>query len=174
MTFTHAFTPAVNKDGFSKLTFKGLETKSGITVQKDKEGNEIVDPETGEVKTRDWTLTNLTFEVMGRVKGTFQVVPVSVGDKYSPDNTLGKVLHGMGFALPEDNIVLDDEGFEVAELSEDTEGFGVVDDLQNEINEFLSDSEGKTYIAKVSKATEGKRKGFWVIDINTIHPFKKA
>lgn len=33
------FQPAVDKTGFSKLIFKGLETKSGEAPVKDKEGN---------------------------------------------------------------------------------------------------------------------------------------
>lgn len=175
-TFQQAFVPAVNKDGFSRLTFKGMDKKAGISPVKDKAGNETINPETGEVKTKEWVIINLTFEVMGRVKGTSQKVAVTVGERYSEENLLGKTLTAMGFVPPEVETVTDDEGFEVEILPEDEEGFGQVEDddaLGQSIDTFIEASLDKVYIGKVEKATDGKRKGYLQLDVETLKPLTK-
>ena len=174
-TFQQAFIPAVNKDGYSRLTFVGLDRKSGTTIVKDKAGNEVIDTETGEVKTKEWVINNLVFDVMGRVKGTSQKVSVTVGERYSNDNLLGKTLQAMGFVSPEVETVTDDEGFDVEVLPEDEDGFGVIegDTLGEALENFIACVQGKVFIAKLSKLTEGKRKGFWNIDVETLKPFSK-
>lgn len=170
-TFQQAFVPAVNKDGYSRLTFLGMDKKSGISPVKDKEGNTTVDAETGEVKTKEWVIINLTFEVMGRVKGTSQKVAVTVGERYTEENLLGKTLTAMGFVAPEVETVTDDDGFEVEVLPEDEDGFGQVEDddsLGSSIEAFINNHIGKVYMGKVEKATEGKRKGYLMVDVETI------
>ncbi|NEU80706.1 hypothetical protein [Nostoc sp. UIC 10630] len=76
--------------------------------------------------------------------------------------------------LPEVGSTLDEEGFEVADINEDEEGFAVEEGMQLDIQGYLESIENNVYIAKISKATEGKRKGFWQIDAKTIQLFKVA
>jgi hypothetical protein len=153
--FTQSFRPALNKDGYSRLTFIGCETKEG----------------TKEDGT-PWSMFNINFLVKGAIPGTDKIIPVTTGFNYDPDNLLGTTLAKLGFTLPEPEYIQDDEGFEVAEIETDDEGFGVEPDTRLDIFEFLESIEGNVYIAKVNKMTEGKRKGFWVIDVNTIQFFK--
>lgn len=176
MTFSTAFQPATNKTGLSKLTFLGTDVKEGDKPQLDKNGNEIIDEETGEVKTRHWVIVNLTFDCMGVVRGTSQKVSITCSEKYSPDNLLGKTLAAMGYVPPTIATELDEDGFEVQATDLDDDEFAQIDASESGIDgieEFLKSCENKHFTAKVSKISEGKRKGFWGIDVDTLKPFVK-
>lgn len=174
--FTATFQPATNKQGLSKLAFLGVDVKEGDKPLTDKNGNEIIDDETGEVKVKHWTLVNLTFEVMGVVRGSSQKVSITCSEKYSPDNLLGKTLTAMGYVPPAIATELDEDGFEVQATDLDDDEFAQIDACESGIDgieEFLKSCEGKHFTAKVGKVTEGKRKGFWGIDVDTLKPFVK-
>lgn len=174
--FSTAFAPATNKAGLSKLTFLGLDIKEGYKPQLDKNGNEIIDPETGEVKVRHWMLVNLTFDVMGVVRGSNQKISITCSEKYSPENLLGKTLAAMGYVPPAIQTELDDDGFEVQASELDEDEFEQIDESESgadSIEKFLKSCESKYFVAKVSKISEGKRKGFWAIDVSTLKPFVK-
>lgn len=175
--FKQAFEPARNKEGYAKLTFLGLSTRSGESPEKDGEGN-VIKNEDGSIKMRSWVLNNLEFECQGVVRGFNQKISVTCGEVYAPDNLLGKTLTAMGF---EGGLTLDleedEDGFSVQsfdESSTDDDGFSQIegDTLANIIS-FLDDSKGKVFIAFVSKISEGKRKGFWEIDVDSLKPFVK-
>jgi hypothetical protein len=153
--FTQSFRPALNKEGYSKLTFIGCETKEG----------------TKEDGT-PWSMFNINFLVKGAIKGTDKIIPVTTGFNYDPDNLLGTTLAKLGFVEPEIEMTNDDDGFEESVSEQDEDGFYEDPDRQLNITEFLSSIEGNIYIGKISKMTEGKRKGFWVIDVNSIQFFK--
>ena len=61
----------------------------------------------------------------------------------------------------------------VADVQEDEDGFESVTDVVHDIEGFLKTCVGTIYVAKLSKATEGKRKGYWEIDVDTLKPFVK-
>jgi hypothetical protein len=174
--FSVGFTPAFNKDGLSKMRFIGTEQKSGEKIKVDADGKEIIDPETNEPQIINWSLINLKFEVMGVVKGQWQEINITCGEKYTRDNILGVTLNKMGFIPYEGELETDDEGFGTIELETDEDGFCTMDgSVIAEIEDFLLESVGGEYTARVFKATEGRRKNFWQIDVNTIKPYiKKA
>ncbi len=154
MTFTQAFRPALNKEGFSRLTFLGFAIKEGV-----KDGKE-------------WKLFELKFEVMGAVRGTTKEIGLSTNFQYDTDNLLGKTLAGMGYEPPTLATVEDEEGFEVVAVDTDDEGFGVEDEVDLGIEDFLTEAVGNVYLAKVYKPTEGAKKGFWQIDVESLKLFK--
>jgi hypothetical protein len=160
MTFTQAFRPALNKEGFSRLTFLGYAIKEG--VKKDKDTKE----------EKAWKLFELKFEVMGAVRGTSKEIGLSTNFQYDADNLLGKTLAGMGYEPPALQIVEDEEGFGVVAVETDEEGFGVEDEVDLGIEKFLTEAVGNVYLAKVYKPTEGNKKGFWQIDVESLKLFK--
>jgi hypothetical protein len=169
--FTSAFTPALNKDGFAHLTFDGLSVKEGITQTKDKDGNCIVDEETGEIQTKEWKITSFVFIIKGRVRGTTQKVYMNVGEKFSEASRLGKTLTNMGFVTPEVETVNDEDGFAVESTDIDDDGFDDVegDLIPDAIESFIEESKGKVFIGKPVRS----KKGFLDIDVDTLKPFKK-
>jgi hypothetical protein len=155
--FTQSFQPATNKEGLARLTFIGYEAKEG---------------------TKDdgspWSMFNINFLVKGKVPGTDRIIPVTTGFNYDPENLLGITLTNLGFTIPEAPTVEDDEGFETVAVDFDDEGFETSAQQQLDIMGFLNSIENNVYTARVYKATEGKRKGFWLIDASTIKLFKLA
>lgn len=158
-TFTQGFRPAFNKQGLARLTFLGTGSQMG---------------------TKDdgttWEIFKLVFEVMGEDRGVNQKVSIVTNYTYDEDNALGKTLKAMGFVPPttEAEMVEDDGGFMVRSVNEDDEGFALAESSSTpDIEGFLKGCEGKVYLAKVMKHTEGKRKGFWEIDVESLAPFKK-
>lgn len=150
--FKQAFRPAFNKEGYAKLTFKGQEIRS------------ITRKETGEVIQ----LNELTFEVMGAVRGNNQNVKISTGFSYDRENLLGKTLEAMGWVL-ETKIVTDDEGFDVQEVSEDGDGFEQEEVQVLDFTPIFQSKVGQEYIAKLTK----NDKGYWSVDVSTLKPFVK-
>ncbi len=163
VNFTAAFTPALNKDGYAKLTFTELQTLSG------KAGD--VSEKTGEVYQKDWEINNLVFECQGMVRGSTQKIAVKVTTKYYVDNALGILLGNMGYEPPTFETELDDDGFEIVAVQEDDDGFASIESLDLGIDTFLEDCVGKVFIGKVYRETEGSNKGRLTIDITTIQPF---
>jgi hypothetical protein len=166
MTFTQGFKPALNRDGFARCEYIGYEIKSG--------DSEFTDKKTLQIHKREWELLSINFKVKGTVRGTDKIISITTNLKYEDDNLLGITLDLLGFKKPNSEVELDDEGFEVIATNEDDEGFEETDTIELGIEEFLDSIEGNVYIAKVAKATEGKRKGFWQIDAKTIQLFKIA
>lgn len=159
-TFTAAFKPALNKEGYGKLTFLGSSTQSG-------------EKEDGS----SWDIFKLTFEVMGAIRGVNQKILVVTNFAYEEDNLLGKTMRHMGFipVLNESvNMIEDDMGFMVIPVAEDEDGFHTDCEVVPDIDGFFKKCEGQVYLAKVCKVIEGKRKGFWEIDVDSLKPFVKA
>lgn len=163
MTFTTAFRPALNKDGFARLQYIGYEIKKGMT--------KVADKKTGEIVEKEWELLCLNFDVKGVVRGTSQKVSISPSFTYDEDNFLGKTLKALGYTPPTVEMVVNDEGFEELAIDENDEGFEDVEEIDWGIEEFLDSITDKVYVGKISKATEGKRKGFWEINVETVKPF---
>lgn len=156
-TFTSAFRPALNREGYAKLTFLGSGSQSGS-----KDG-------------KDWEIFKLVFEVQGVVRGTNQKITIVTNYQYSEDNQLGRALKGMGFVPEPLELIQDEDGFDVVDAVQDEDGFEVVDDAQlPDIEGFLKSCEGRVFIGKVNKIVEGKRKGFWEVDVDSIKPFMKG
>jgi hypothetical protein len=164
-TFTTAFKPALNKEGYARLQFIGHEIKSGVS--------KVTNNETGEITDREWVLLSIDFDCKGVIRGTNQKISITTGLTYSEDNILGKALSKLGYKPPTSDVVFDDEGFEVAATTDNKEGFEEVDNLVLGIEDFLQSIVDKVFIAKIKKATEGKRKGFWEIDIDSLQLFVK-
>ena len=157
-TFTAAFRPALNKEGFGKLTFLGTSTQSGT--------NEDGTP---------WEIFKLNFEVMGATRGVNQKISITTNYQYAEDNKLGKALLNMGFVPPKPaELVADDQGFMKDAVQEDEDGFEQANDVVPDIEGFLESCKGIVYVGKLGKATEGKQKGYWEIDIDSLKPFVKA
>ena len=145
--FSTKFQPALNKEGYSKLTFVGSEIKQGIKDD------------------REWSIFFLNFEVMGKIRGTTQIVGVPCGFTFDPDNNLGKSLLAMGFKIPEVKTTLDADGFEVEDdkdIADDD--FQQVDPPKLDFSKFLESKKSSIYIAKLSK----DQKGFWRVDVDTL------
>ena len=165
--FKTAFTPALNKDGLSKLEFKDYEL-SQTSYEK-------LNKETGVTETIPYESFRLNFDVMGKFLGTNQIISVGCDPSISEDNRLGTVLKALGFEFPSIPITDDADGFAVADDGSqfDDDGFAVAEvdltDLSAAITEFLDCSKGSFYVGKVAKNT----KGYWTIDPQTIKPMVK-
>jgi hypothetical protein len=163
MTFTQAFSPALNKDGFAKITFMELKSLSG------KAG--AISEKTGEVYQKDWEINNLVFECQGMVRGSTQNIAIKINTKYASDNALGTLLKNMGYIEPNFETELDEDGFEIVAVDEDEDGFASIESLDLGIDSFIEESIGKVFIGKVYRESEGSNKGRLTIDIATIKPF---
>lgn len=162
MTFSTVFTPAVNKDGFSLLTYRGIETKSGAAGE--------ANTKTGEVYQQDWKIVQLVFEVKG-TRNDVQTFKQKVSERYSETNALGVILKGMGFIPPTAEMVEDEDGLLVLATETDEDGMEIETteiDIATAITEFLNVCEGKKFLAKLERETEGKQKGFLKMKIETI------
>lgn len=174
--FRQAFEPARNKEGYAKLTFLGCTTKTGESPEKDSDGN-VLKNEDGSIKLRKWVLNLLEFDCLGVVRGFNQKISITCGEVYAPDNLLGITLSAMGFQSNSMELEEDDDGFTVQSFNDestDDDGFTQVEgDTLADIIGFLESCKGCVYIAFVNKCLEGKRKGFWEIDANSLKPFVK-
>jgi hypothetical protein len=163
MTFSAAFSPALNQDGFAKITFLELKSLFG------KAGD--VSDKTGAIYEKNWEIHNLVFSCQGMVRGSTQNIAIKISTKYSSDNALGTLLKNMGYIEPKFETELDEDGFEIVTVDEDDDGFATVESLDLGIDEFIKESIGKVFIAKVFRESEGSNKGRLTIDIATIKPF---
>ena len=161
--FTAAFSPALNKDGYAKITFLELKTLSG------KAGD--ISEKTGVIYEKDWEINNLVFECQGMQRGSTQNIAIKISTKYSSDNALGTLLKNMGYVEPKFETELDEDGFEIVAVDEDEDGFSSVESMDLGIDSFIQESIGKVFIAKVYREREGSNKGRLTIDIGTIKPF---
>jgi len=155
--FTSSFVPATNKEGYARLTYINHEVKSGVLAE-----------------GREWSLFNINFLVKGKVRGTDRIISIATGFNYATENKLGITLRNLGYQEPVQDEIVDEEGFTVFEEIEDEEGFSTSEETSLNIIEFLNSIENNVYIAKLVKITEGKRKGLWVIQPETIKLFKVA
>ncbi|OKH31037.1 hypothetical protein NIES2101_41860 [Calothrix sp. HK-06] len=163
-TFKAGFEPALNKDGYARLTFKGYSVR--------KKETEVTDKETGEKTTEKREFITIDFDCLGKVRGTDKEISIATNFDYTPETQLGLTLTAMGFNTGDKNLVVDEEGFEVQACEEDEDGFEVGDDISTQIETFLNEVKGKVYIAKVAKDKD-KKKGYYVIDVETLKLFKK-
>lgn len=155
-----ASTPAINKDGFSKVTFVSWSEE----IRKTKETKEPVsNPETGEVES----YITLNFSIMDTTRQNpikRKLFLSSIGTAYS--DTL---LSGLGFTRVVE-YEADDDGFLVEKVEVDDDGFTSSNDanLVSQVVEFLDGIVGKHYLAKV----ERDNKGYWEIVPETLKPIK--
>lgn len=156
--FTAAFKPALNREGYAKLTFLGTGSQTGTK-------------EDGTV----WEIFKLAFEVMGTTRGVNQKVSIVTNYVYAIDNALGRAMQNMGYVAngETENLIEDEDGFLVTSVSEDNDGFEIASDAIPNIEQFFDECVGKIYLAKISKITEGKRKNFWEIDVDSLKLFTK-
>lgn len=162
-TFSLSFRPALNKAGLARAEYIGYEIKKGTKTKTNEEGEIIEKP---------WSLLSINFEVKGVTRGSCQKVCITCGFDYDTENPLGITLTSLGYEPPTIPLVLDDEGFEVEAVEEDSEGFETTGEVDFGIEEFLETIKGKVFTAKVYRATEGREKGYWQIDAKTLTPFK--
>ena len=164
-----AFTPALNKSGFSKLTFTGFEMKSGVSPVTNKEtGEQKVDDE-GNILTREWSFIKFNFELMGVARGTSQKVGITTNPVISEGSSFVTTLTNLGFEFPKSELVLDADGFEVESSDLEDDEFEQVDgdepeELIETIETYLNDFVGTTVLAKVGKDA----KNYWKVDETTI------
>lgn len=165
--FKAPFTPALNKLGEAKLTFIGLEVKTGKT----------------KAEGRDYQINNLKFEMMGKVRGTSTFVNITSGTTFDIESNFCKALTNMGLnpqillgiysEIFEDVETIEDEnGFEVEDCSEDDDGFAVEDARDfdfSEIEEFCILNCQKVFTGKVFL----NDKKYWEINAETIKPLTK-
>jgi hypothetical protein len=154
MSFKIIAQPALNKQGFAKLTFKGYQE---VEAQ--------FDADTGEQTKRAYT--KLLFTVMDTTRKS----PINA-------NVIGGALTGnfltaltaLGFELPTPELAEDNDGFSVETMAVDEDGFeiadvdeeGVVANLKAHLTSVIDSN----YLAKVAK----NKRGYWEIDINSIKP----
>jgi len=165
--FTAPFQPALNASGDAKLTFIGLEVKTGKTKD----------------SGRDYQLNNLKFEVMGKVRGTSTFVNISSGKIFDIQSNFCKALINMGLKpqilmdiyqqiFNDIDTIEDENGFEVEDCTEDDDGFAVEDARDfdfSEIEKFCVINCQKVFTGKVFQ----NDKKFWEIDPETIKPLVK-
>lgn len=165
--FTAPFQPALNASGDAKLTFVGLEIKTGIAKD----------------SGREYQLNNLKFEVMGKTRGTSTLVSVSSGKVFDIQSNFCKALINMGL---KSQILMDiyqqimgdvatsedSDGFEVEDIPEDDDGFGVTDAPELDFSELE-----KFCLLNCQKVFTGKvflnDKKYWEINAETIKPLSK-
>ena len=153
--FSNAFRPALNKQGYSKLTFVGIEVKEG----KRKDSKE------------PWSMFLIKFDCMGKYYGSSQEVSVNTGFSYDLDNSLGKVLSCMGFEPPKIKTVVDPDGFEIeSPESLDDDDFAREKAPELDVEGFLESKVGQIFLGKVVK----NDRGFWVVDPSSLKPIKKS
>lgn len=167
MAIETGFIPAVNKEGLGRLTFLGLQKLEG------KEGE--ISKRTKKAYDKDWAITELVFEALGRVRGTTQTIKVSVREKYEEGEALAIALNNMGYVAPTIETEETDDGFEVEALPENDEGFGVEEADYNAlaVTDFLAANVGSVFVGKVYKETsDGKKR--WTISLETLKPLVKS
>lgn len=158
MAISIAFNIATNQAGESLGTFIEYKLIEGSAIAKDKDGNEILDPKTGEVKLREWQLFNLIFNVKGKQKGTYQKVTLSTNGKISEGTILDTALKNMGWLNKFSEVILDEDGLEIS-VTEASE-----QDIESEIKLFLDSVKNCDFWLKVAK----NAKGYLTIDPHTI------
>lgn len=150
--FTAKFQPALNKKGYSKLTFMGTEIKEG----KNKDGE-------------SWEMFLIKFDCLGKFHGSSQIVSVSCGFQYDSDNVLGKTLAAMGYIAPEVKTSVDPDGFEIEDVGDlDDDEFLQTETPKLDFTEFFKSQIDKVFTAKLTKSD----RGFWSIDVDTLKPLK--
>ncbi|MFM6195166.1 MAG: hypothetical protein ACKPEN_11235 [Planktothrix sp.] len=165
--FTAPFQPALNANGEAKLTFVGLEIKTGKTKD----------------SGRDYQLNNLKFEVMGKIRGTSTFINISSGKVFDVQSNFCKALINMGLKpkvlmdiynqiMGDVATTEDSDGFEVEDIPEDDDGFGVT-----EAPELNFDELEKFCLLNCQKVFTGKvflnDKKYWEINAETIKPLAK-
>jgi len=166
--FKAPFLPATNNIGHAKLTFVGLDVKTGLT----------------KLERRPYQINNLKFEVMGKVRGTSTFVNITSGTNFDIESPFCKALINMGInqkilldihlaMFGEVDIVEDSDGFGVEDIPEDSDGFGVVECQDYDfsgIEKFCLENNTKAFTGKVFQ----NDKKFWEIDSETIRPLEKS
>jgi hypothetical protein len=149
--FNLKFVPSTNKEGYSKLTFKGIVTKEGKAGDVSK---------TGKTYEKDWEFTSLEFEMMGLVKGTSKTFYPKLETEYADNNKFGVLLQNMGYERPDLEPEYDDDGFLI--MSDENV------DLQ--IEEFLESVKDKIFIAVLIYDVDDKGYEYYDIQVDTVKP----
>jgi hypothetical protein len=158
MSFTIVSKPALNKDGYAKVTFKGHVKEDAL-----------VDSITGEQTRR--AFVKLAFEIMDTTRKS----PIKV-------NVIGGALTGkfltaieaLGYSLKSPTLTEDSDGFQVETTeTSDEEGFELetvdAQALIDELELHLEAARGSVLLAKVVKS----KRGYWEIDVDTLKPLTK-
>ena len=155
MNFSIPSKPALNKDGFAKVTFIGLTNDTSEKL--DKNGN-------------PYLYSKLVFQVMDTTRKSPITVSV-VSSKYTGE--FKQVIESMGFVsqTTKETTTTDSEGFEITldKLADD--GFEITtetdEDLILEISDYLDSIRGTAFLAKVNK----DKRDFWKLDVSSIKPY---
>lgn len=153
MAFKVASKPALNKDGYAKVTFKNVEegTRTDKTTGEIKEYTKLIFSVMDTSRSNPLNI-NLFMDVLGTVKADL-------------------LLTGLGFEYSQP-LEADEDGFGVESIVADEDGFDVgvsSDEYIQAVCDFLEEIKDKNYLAKV----ERNGKGYWELDINTLKPFTK-
>lgn len=149
-TFIKASKPALNKEGYAKVTYTGFET--GVSAK--------ADEKTGELKP----YIKLLFTAMDTTRRSPIAVNVLGNARLTESNAITKTLVAMGYREVSE-LTLDDDGFEVELTEEDSEGFELEStDDNDEVESFLSERVGKVYLCKLVK----NKKGFLELAVDTL------
>ncbi|MEH2309319.1 hypothetical protein [Nostoc sp.] len=156
--FSQSFKPALNKDGYARLTFANYQIQSEYS----KNGSES-------------SKFLLEFLVKGSVQNTDTIISITTDLIYDKDNLLGITLNKLGFKTPYTNPKFDAEGFEVIMINvaeKCDKDFESREQIDLGIEKFLDSIKYNVYLAKMNNIDKGKDKTFWEIDVSSIKLFK--
>lgn len=165
MTFSLGFRPAYNKHGQVKLTYKGSEKFTDV--------KEIISGFTGELKQITCHYVILKFDCMGglarKSSGQLDIV---VSPTLDDGLKLTEIVYCMGYKGRPFIHQIHDNDYETGIHIGDGYNFDETDVCPT-IKSFLKSCEGKHYLATLTKATEGDRKGYYDIVADSLQPFNK-
>lgn len=141
-----ASVPALNKEGFSRVTYLGLEDCQGKADEK-----------TGEIRE----YTKLKFTILDKTK--LSPISANVIGQALNERELWETVQGMGYIAPETEDSLDDGD---DDLSDEP---AIVDDELDSIVNYLEGQQGKHFLCKV----ERDKRGYWAIKPETLTPYVK-
>jgi hypothetical protein len=142
-----AAVPAVNREGFSRVTFLGYEDC------------EKLNKETGEISV----YTKLKFEILDKTK--VDPIKTNVVGSALNERELWDTVQGLGYVEPESDDDFEDADDDIDSEADET---SKVFDGLNHIVEFLEAIAGKKFICKV----ERDRRGYWAIKPDTLKPYQ--
>jgi hypothetical protein len=161
MSFKIIAKPALNKDGYAKVTFKGHESVEAV-----------VNVDTGEITKRAYV--KLMFDVMDTTRKS--PIRVNVVGSGALGGRFLTTLEALGFDLAEVTgqvLEEDSDGFAVETTrAKDSDGFEIeepTEDVDELVINFLESVVGTSLLAKVTK----DKRGYWEIDVDTLKPLSK-
>jgi hypothetical protein len=143
--------PALNKDGFARITFKGHSEHE----------QEKTSSRTGEVYVS--TYTKLAFEIMDTTRTKPIRANIILG---SLNDYAREVLGKLGYQMLTANVEFDSDGFEIVLGELDEDGFEKASETSEiaDIDNFLNALKDTSFLAKLAR----DEKGYYRIDHTTI------